>query len=252
MGAPYPPDLRKRVVAGVEDGGMSGNRAAAHYGVAISTAINWVKAFRRTGSLAPGPGRSQASGCWPKPRSGIGTQRRFWPPCAMAAAKRPGVSTDRSTANGFGPMSRRLHHIGQRITRQAGVKGTGRLGQGLGQGAHRREPAPRTINQRAMRIGGADNSAEIDLLRGTRQCNAPAPAAHGGEKPRMHQRIGNLHQMCARNILCRRNLGDGGAMPLGLAEMNKQAQRVVGMSCQLHGKAFLALARFSHNRMTLL
>jgi putative transposase len=33
---------------------MSRNRAAAHFGVAISTAINWVKAFRQTGSLAPG------------------------------------------------------------------------------------------------------------------------------------------------------------------------------------------------------
>jgi putative transposase len=32
---------------------MSRNRAAAHFGVAISTAINWVKAFRQTGSLAP-------------------------------------------------------------------------------------------------------------------------------------------------------------------------------------------------------
>jgi putative transposase len=53
-GAPYSLDLRQRVVAAVESGGMSRNRAAAHFGVAISTAINWVKAFRQTGSLAPG------------------------------------------------------------------------------------------------------------------------------------------------------------------------------------------------------
>ncbi|MCQ9154003.1 transposase [Acidomonas methanolica] len=53
MGAPYSLDLRERVVAAVESGGMSRNRAAAHYGVAISTAINWVKAFRQTGSTAP-------------------------------------------------------------------------------------------------------------------------------------------------------------------------------------------------------
>jgi putative transposase len=54
MGAPYSLDLRQRVVVAVESGGMSRNRAAAHFGVAISTAINWVKAFRQTGSLAPG------------------------------------------------------------------------------------------------------------------------------------------------------------------------------------------------------
>jgi putative transposase len=54
MGAPYSVDLRERVVAAVEHGGMSRHRAAAHFGVAISTAINWVKAFRQTGSLAPG------------------------------------------------------------------------------------------------------------------------------------------------------------------------------------------------------
>lgn len=54
MGAPYSLDLRERVVAAVEHGGMSRTQAAARFGVAISTAINWVKAFRQTGSLAPG------------------------------------------------------------------------------------------------------------------------------------------------------------------------------------------------------
>ena len=54
MVAPYSLDLRERVVAAVEHGGMSRHRAAAHFGVAISTAIHWVKVFRKTGSLAPG------------------------------------------------------------------------------------------------------------------------------------------------------------------------------------------------------
>ena len=71
MGAPYSLDLRKRVVAAVEGGGMSRNRAAAHYGVAISTAINWVKAFRQNGSLAPG----QMGGH--KPRK-IAGEHRTW------------------------------------------------------------------------------------------------------------------------------------------------------------------------------
>lgn len=54
MGAPYSRDLRERVVSAVVDGGLSCNRAAARFGVAVSTAIVWVRVFRRTGSLAPG------------------------------------------------------------------------------------------------------------------------------------------------------------------------------------------------------
>jgi putative transposase len=54
MGRPYSNDLRERVVAAVETGGMSRHQAAAHFGVGISTAINWVRRARETGSVAPG------------------------------------------------------------------------------------------------------------------------------------------------------------------------------------------------------
>lgn len=54
MGKPYSLDLRERVVAAVMTGGMSCNRAAKQFGVGISTAINWVKRLRETGSVAPG------------------------------------------------------------------------------------------------------------------------------------------------------------------------------------------------------
>jgi putative transposase len=54
MGRPYSLDLRERVVAAVEKGGMSRCRAAAQFGVAISTVINWVQRLRTTGSVAPG------------------------------------------------------------------------------------------------------------------------------------------------------------------------------------------------------
>jgi putative transposase len=47
-------DLRKRVVEAVERDGLSCNRAATRYAIAISTAIDWVNRYRRTGSLAPG------------------------------------------------------------------------------------------------------------------------------------------------------------------------------------------------------
>jgi transposase len=53
MGKPYSLDLRKRVVAAIE-GGMSRNRAAKQFGVAISTAIGWMRRVEETGSVAAG------------------------------------------------------------------------------------------------------------------------------------------------------------------------------------------------------
>ena len=44
-------DLRRRVVEAV-DGGMSRRAAAERFGVGISTAINWVRRWRETGSWA--------------------------------------------------------------------------------------------------------------------------------------------------------------------------------------------------------
>ena len=55
MAGAYSIDLRERVVAAVERGGLSRHQAAARFGVAVSTAIKWVQRFRRTGSVAPGP-----------------------------------------------------------------------------------------------------------------------------------------------------------------------------------------------------
>jgi len=54
MAKAYSMDLRRRVVEAVEDEGLSCNQAAARYAIAISTAIDWVNRYRRTGSLAPG------------------------------------------------------------------------------------------------------------------------------------------------------------------------------------------------------
>ena len=43
MAKPYSLDLRERVVAAVEEGGLSRRRAAAQFGVGISTVIGWVR-----------------------------------------------------------------------------------------------------------------------------------------------------------------------------------------------------------------
>ena len=71
MGKPYSLDLRERVVAAVVSGGMSCNRAAKQFGIGISTAINWVKRLRESGSVAPG----QMGGHKPKAISG---EHRVW------------------------------------------------------------------------------------------------------------------------------------------------------------------------------
>jgi transposase len=71
MGKPYSEDLRKRVVAAVESDGLSCNRAAKRFGIAISTAIGWVRRLRETGSVAPG----KMGGHRPKAISG---EHRVW------------------------------------------------------------------------------------------------------------------------------------------------------------------------------
>ena len=53
MTRPYSLDLRDRVVAAVETEGLSRHQAAARFGVAVSTAVHWVRRFRTTGSVAP-------------------------------------------------------------------------------------------------------------------------------------------------------------------------------------------------------
>jgi putative transposase len=55
MATPYSSDLRERVVAAVEEEGLSRRQAAARFGVGIKTAIDWVKRFRATGRLEPLP-----------------------------------------------------------------------------------------------------------------------------------------------------------------------------------------------------
>ena len=54
MARPYSMDLRKRVVAAVERGGMSCHAAADRFEVAVSTVVEWAQRHRRTGSVAPG------------------------------------------------------------------------------------------------------------------------------------------------------------------------------------------------------
>jgi transposase-like protein len=77
MTKPYSLDLRDRVVAAVEKEGMSRNRAAARFGVAVSTAVHWVRRFRSTGSEdrrlqeKDAAGRARPVADRPVPRKGL-------------------------------------------------------------------------------------------------------------------------------------------------------------------------------------
>lgn len=53
MAKPYSNDLRERAVAAVVTGGLSRHRAAALFGLGVSTVIRWVRRFEQTGSVAP-------------------------------------------------------------------------------------------------------------------------------------------------------------------------------------------------------
>ena len=66
MSKPYSIDLRERVVKAVEKEGMSRRQAAGRFGVSYSSAIEWVKRYRQSGSLEPG----QIGGHKPKKISG--------------------------------------------------------------------------------------------------------------------------------------------------------------------------------------
>jgi putative transposase len=54
MAKPLSMDLRERVVGAVVEEGLSCHEAAARFEIGVSTAIEWVRRFRETGSVAPG------------------------------------------------------------------------------------------------------------------------------------------------------------------------------------------------------
>jgi len=53
MTRPYSRDLRERVVAAVERDGLSRNQAAARFGIAVSTAVHWLRRYHTTGDVKP-------------------------------------------------------------------------------------------------------------------------------------------------------------------------------------------------------
>jgi putative transposase len=54
MARPLSMDLRQRVIAAVQKDGLSCHEAASRFEIGVSTAIDWVRRFRETGSATPG------------------------------------------------------------------------------------------------------------------------------------------------------------------------------------------------------
>jgi putative transposase len=71
MARPYSLDLRERVVRAVETEGLSRHKAAARFGLGVTTVITWVRRLRETGSVTPG----QMGGHKPRKISG---EHRLW------------------------------------------------------------------------------------------------------------------------------------------------------------------------------
>ena len=90
MARPLSRDLRQRVVAAVMDGGLSNNKAAARFGIAISTANLWVRKFKATGSLDHG----KIGGHKPATLSGA---HQDWPRCGTTGLMRRSCWMGRST-----------------------------------------------------------------------------------------------------------------------------------------------------------
>jgi transposase len=55
MVRPYSQDLRLRVIAAVEEDGLSRREAARRYRVSESSAIKWLAAYQRNGRVRPRP-----------------------------------------------------------------------------------------------------------------------------------------------------------------------------------------------------
>jgi transposase len=55
MVRPYSQDLRQRVIAAVEEEGLSRREAARRYRISDSSAVKWLQAYRRGGRTRPRP-----------------------------------------------------------------------------------------------------------------------------------------------------------------------------------------------------
>ena len=106
MGKPYSQDLRDRVVAAVETGGMSCRGAARRFGVGESSAIRWVERYRQTGSAAAGKMGGHRRPVLLEHRDFLATARAEQPDITLEALCRrhlaeQGVKSDTGTMSRF-------------------------------------------------------------------------------------------------------------------------------------------------------
>ena len=183
MAKPYSMDWRERVVSAVERDGMSRHAAAARYGVAISTAIRWVRRGRATGSVAPG----QMGGH----RLGI-----------LSGVKRDWLLE--RTARDFTLREAPLHAA--RTGRRAGdTRGEGRLCSGLAvrprRGAELQKKAccpPHSCGPRSPNGASNGRSIRADLIRA-----ASSSSTKPGPRPTWRRYAAGHHEARGSTPRCR-------------------------------------------------
>ena len=192
MGKPYSMDLRERVVAAVETGGLSRRRAAARFGVSYSAAIDWVarhRADRQPGAGADG--RPQA-------------EEDFRRLARVAAGALPGEGLHAARAGG-------------RVGR---ARARGRLPFGVGV-RPRREAHVTKKDADRQRAGSPRRRSPADPVEGVSGSDRPqAPGVHRRDLGQdQHDAAGGwaLRAALAWSPRCRTAAGDhdlsGGAAP---------------------------------------
>ena len=182
MAKPYSIDLRDRVVTAVLTEGLSRNQAAARFGVAVSTAIGWVRRFQATGSVAPG----QMGGHKPRKISGghetwlAGRirERDFTLHGLVAELAERGLVVDSHTV--WAPFAR----PGSLLTKDAGRQRTEPGGRRPPPGAVAEIPAwgrsgPPGLHRRDLDQDQHGAAAGLGAQR-------PAPAGNGAVRPLEH------------------------------------------------------------------
>ena len=137
MGKTLSEDLRVRVIAAI-DGGLSRDAAAARFGVAVSTAVRWARAWRETGATTAKPKGGRAATCDRTGSRRIATQSSRsskrsrtllspnWPSCSpesgtstLPPAQRPRLPSLRRAGARAHAAARRSRRHGQLAAAQA-------------------------------------------------------------------------------------------------------------------------------------
>jgi hypothetical protein len=127
-----------------------------------------------------------------------------------------------------------VQQVFQRVLVEHGDERRRRLVEHAGQGAGRSDHAVGAIDQLEAFLGLAHHLADDDLVGGTGQGDAAAPAAHGAHEAGLAQVLHHLHQMVLRDLVEGRDLADRGQAVVARRQVQQHAHGVVGVARQAH------------------